>query len=185
MRISELERNDVIRLYSHDKSRSILAIVDEPGGTNQKNGIYFWAKVEMKGGRKDVIDDSWDFIRVNEPFTRKIKHSGDAEMKIDVVDKITGEKFTTDIQELDIDRDTPFYKEEKENNVPEHYKGNGNIDVIDFLYQQLPFEQFKGFMKGNMIKYPVRAGQKDDELTDIKKARDYADRLIEKMEDQQ
>ena len=32
-------------------------------------------------------------------------------------------------------------------------------------------------MKGNMIKYPVRAGRKDDELEDF---RDYADRLIEK-----
>ncbi|WP_049431357.1 DUF3310 domain-containing protein [Staphylococcus hominis] len=72
MRISDLKRNDVIRLYSHDKSRSILAIVDEPGGTNQKNGIYFWAKVEMEGGRKDVIDDSWNFEKVNEPFTRKV-----------------------------------------------------------------------------------------------------------------
>ncbi|MCI2948357.1 DUF3310 domain-containing protein [Staphylococcus caledonicus] len=72
MRISDLNRNDVIRLYSHDKSRSILAIVDEPGGTNQKNGIYFWAKVEIKGGRKDVIDDSWEFMKVNEPFTRKV-----------------------------------------------------------------------------------------------------------------
>lgn len=48
MRISELNRNDVIRLYSHDKLRSILAIVDEPGGTNRKNGIYFWAKVETE-----------------------------------------------------------------------------------------------------------------------------------------
>ena len=108
---------------------------------------------------------------MNEPFTRKIKYSGDAEMKIDVVDKITGSKFTTDVkeQEVDIPSNTSIYKEEKENNVPEHYKGNGNIDVIDFLYQQLPFEQFKGFMKGNMIKYPVRAGRKDDELSDIKK----------------
>ena len=40
-------------------------------------------------------------------------------------------------------------------------------------------------MKGNMIKYPVRAGRKDDELEDFKKARDYADRLIEKMEAEQ
>ena len=80
MRISELQRNDVIRLYSHDKSRSILAIVDEPGGTNQKNGIYFWAKVEMKGGRKDVIDDSWDFIRVNEPLTRKVDMQEEQDM---------------------------------------------------------------------------------------------------------
>lgn len=72
MRISDLKRNDVIRLYSHDKSRSILAIVDEPGGTNQKKGIYFWAKVELEDGRKIDIDDSWDFEKVDEPFTRKM-----------------------------------------------------------------------------------------------------------------
>lgn len=145
MRISDLKRNDVImmcccKVYS-------LAIVDETGGTNKKNGIYFWAIVELEDGRKIEIDDSWEFMKVNEPFTRKV-----------------------DMQE------------EQDNNIPEHYKGSENIDVIDFLYQQLPFEQFKGFMKGNMIKYPVRAGRKDDELADIKKARDYANRLIEKME---
>ena len=148
MRISELKRNDVIRLYSHDKSHSIFAIVDEPGGTNKEKGIYFWAEVETEDGRKIEIDDSWFFEKVNEPFTRKVN----------------------------------LKQEEQDNNIPEHYKGSENIDVIDFLYQQLPFEQFKGFMKGNMIKYPVRAGRKYDELADIKKARDYADRLIEKME---
>ena len=67
-------------------------------------------------------------------------------------------------------------------NHPSHYQGRKGIDVIEFLYQQLTFEEFKGFMKGNMIKYPVRAGRKDNELADIKKARDYADRLIEKLE---
>ncbi|WP_145475425.1 DUF3310 domain-containing protein [Staphylococcus hominis] len=72
MRISDLNRNDVIRLYSQDKLRSILAIVDEPGGTNRKNGIYFWAKVETEEGRKHLIDDSWNFLKVNEPFTRKV-----------------------------------------------------------------------------------------------------------------
>lgn len=72
MRISELERNDVIRLYTYNKLRRLLAIVDETGGTNQKNGIYFWAIVETEGGRKRLIDDSWDFLRVDEPFTRKV-----------------------------------------------------------------------------------------------------------------
>lgn len=67
-------------------------------------------------------------------------------------------------------------------NHPSHYQGRKGIDVIEFLYQQSTFEEFKGFMKGNMIKYPVRAGRKDNELADIKKARDYADRLIEKLE---
>lgn len=108
MRISELKRNDVIRLYSHDKSRSILAIVDEPGGTNQKNGIYFWAKVEMEGDRKDVIDDSWNFEKVNEPFTRKV----DMQEEQDVVNKPKHYTYG-DIEVIDyIEQVTKNYKPE-------------------------------------------------------------------------
>lgn len=72
MRISELKRNDVIRLCGRSKCICILAIVDDTGGTNKENGIYFWAKVEMEDGSKIEIDDSWDFEKVNEPFTRKV-----------------------------------------------------------------------------------------------------------------
>ena len=72
MRISDLKRNDVIRLFSHDKSRSVLAIVDEVGGTNKNYGIYFWAKVETETGWKPKISDNWKFVKVNEPFTRKV-----------------------------------------------------------------------------------------------------------------
>lgn len=186
VRVAELNHGDIVQFQCTNKKFSAFqtAIVNQVYAEEKRLKTVWKAEVENQAGRTFTITDNDDFIRVKEPFTRKIKHSGDVEMKIDVVDKITGEKFTTDIpeQEVDITSNTPFYKEEQDNNVPEHYKGNGNIDVIDFLYQQLPFEQFKGFMKGNMIKYPVRAGRKDDELADIKKARDYADRLIEKME---
>lgn len=80
MRISELKRNDVIRLFSHDKSRSVLAIVDEVGGTNKNYGIYFWAKVELEDGRKIDIDDSWDFEKVNKPFSRKVDMQEEQDM---------------------------------------------------------------------------------------------------------
>lgn len=78
MRISELERNDVImmcccKVYS-------LAIVDETGGTNKKNGIYFWAKVELEDGSKIEIDDSWDFEKVNKPFSRKVDMEEEQDM---------------------------------------------------------------------------------------------------------
>lgn len=80
MRISELKRNDVIKLYSWNRRGYILAIVDEPGGTNQKNGIYFWAKIETENGRKIVIDDNWDFEKVDEPFTRKVDKQEEQDM---------------------------------------------------------------------------------------------------------
>ena len=78
MRISELKRNDVIMMYCC-KVYS-LAIVDETGGTNKKNGIYFWAIVELEDGRKIEIDDSWDFEKVNKPFSRKVDMQEEQDM---------------------------------------------------------------------------------------------------------
>lgn len=72
MRISDLKVNDVIRIFGPEKSTSSLAIVEDTGGINEFNGIYFWAKVETKHGEKFEIDDSYDFLKVNEPFTRKV-----------------------------------------------------------------------------------------------------------------
>lgn len=108
MRISELERNDVIRLYSHDKSHSIFAIVDETGGTNKENGIYFWAKVETENGRKIEIDDGYKFMKVNDPFTRKV----DMQEEQDVVNKPKHYTYG-DIEVIDyIEQVTKNYKPE-------------------------------------------------------------------------
>lgn len=106
MRISELKRNDVImmcccKVYS-------LAIVDETGGTNKKNGIYFWAIVELEDGRKIEIDDSWEFMKVNEPFTRKV----DMQEEPDVVNKPKHYTYG-DIETIDyIEQVTKDYKPE-------------------------------------------------------------------------
>ena len=106
MRISDLKRNDVImmcccKVYS-------LAIVDETGGTNKKNGIYFWAIVELEDGRKIEIDDSWEFMKVNEPFTRKV----DMQEERDVVNKPKHYTYG-DIETIDyIEQVTKDYKPE-------------------------------------------------------------------------
>lgn len=108
MRISELKRNDVIRLFSHDKSRSVLAIVDEVGGTNKNYGIYFWAKVETETGWKPLISNNWKFVKVNEPFTRKV----DMQEEQDVVNKPKHYTYG-DIEVIDyIEQVTKDYKPE-------------------------------------------------------------------------
>ncbi|WP_368880555.1 DUF3310 domain-containing protein [Staphylococcus haemolyticus] len=152
VRIIDLKKDNIVQFQCTNKKFSAFqtAIVNRVYAEEFMLKTIWKAEVENQGGFKFTLTDNDDFIRVNEPFTRKVD-----------------------------------MKEGQDNNIPDHYKGSENIDVIDFLYQQLPFEQFKGFMKGNMIKYPVRAGRKDDELADFKKARDYADRLIEKMEAKQ
>ena len=108
MRISDLKVNDVIRLFSHDKSRSVLAIVDEVGGTNENDGIYLWAKVETETGWKPKISDNWKFVKVNEPFTRKV----DMQEEQDVVNKPKHYTYG-DIEVIDyIEQVTKNYKPE-------------------------------------------------------------------------
>lgn len=68
------------------------------------------------------------------------------------------------------------------NNVehPDHYNAGG-IEVIKAI-EAWGFGE--GFNKGNAIKYIVRAGKKDPlrEVEDLKKARQYIDFEIERLE---
>lgn len=60
-------------------------------------------------------------------------------------------------------------------NHPPHYKSGGleSIDVIE------AFDL--GFCLGNTVKYVLRAGRKGDRIEDLKKARWYLDREIERQ----
>jgi hypothetical protein len=66
-------------------------------------------------------------------------------------------------------------------NHPDHYK-SGGIEVIDFMEAKLTPEELKGYLRGNVIKYLSRAGKKDDELQDFKKAQWYLNRLVMNIE---
>jgi hypothetical protein len=61
-------------------------------------------------------------------------------------------------------------------NSPEHYKVGG-IEVIDFIKAKLTPEEFRGYLKGNVLKYTSRAGYKDDAAQDIGKLVWYASKL--------
>ncbi|MDJ1152408.1 DUF3310 domain-containing protein [Macrococcus caseolyticus] len=68
-------------------------------------------------------------------------------------------------------------------NPPSHYAPNGlGTDVIGFLESQFSYEAYKGFMIGNIIKYATRTGRKDEEINELKKIVDYADRIINFLE---
>ena len=62
-------------------------------------------------------------------------------------------------------------------NHPEHYKKNG-IECIDIIQFILGETGAKFFCLGNVIKYVTRAGKKDNNVEDLKKALWYLDRLI-------
>ena len=62
-----------------------------------------------------------------------------------------------------------------------HYNGC-IIEPILLMQQHLTKEQFEGFLLGNIIKYRVRAGHKDDAKKDIDKAMRYEQWLREFQE---
>lgn len=51
---------------------------------------------------------------------------------------------------------------------PDHYQGKGGLQAIDVI------EAFGlGFSLGNVIKYVIRAGKKEDRIQDLEKAMEY------------
>lgn len=60
---------------------------------------------------------------------------------------------------------------------PDYYKSNGLSPLEAFKKGLMSEEEYLGFLKGNIIKYIVRAGKKDDPVKDIDKAIDYCHHL--------
>lgn len=58
---------------------------------------------------------------------------------------------------------------------PSHYGFPGGVQVIDIT-------KHLDFLSGNVVKYVCRAGRKGDRVTDLKKAKQYLDWLIEREE---
>jgi hypothetical protein len=61
-------------------------------------------------------------------------------------------------------------------NQPPHYTVGG-IETIDFIQAKLTPDEFRGYLKGNILKYTSRAGHKGDVDTDIGKLVWYANKL--------
>lgn len=64
---------------------------------------------------------------------------------------------------------------------PSYYSGNGSSPVDCFMDGLLSTEETKGFFKGNVIKYVVRCGKKENNTydEDLIKAKFYINKLME------
>ena len=61
-------------------------------------------------------------------------------------------------------------------NHPEHYQTDNGIECIDAIEAALTPEEFRGFCKGNALKYIWRAGRKGSALEDCRKAGWYVEK---------
>jgi hypothetical protein len=65
---------------------------------------------------------------------------------------------------------------ENKPNVP-HYN-RGTVQPIDFMEGSFTPEEYRGFLKGQVIKYIARYRYKGTAVEDLQKARQYLDWLI-------
>jgi hypothetical protein len=54
-----------------------------------------------------------------------------------------------------------------------HYELWNGFEAIDIIKDVLTEEEYKGYLKGNILKYRLRTGFKDDALKDVEKSKDY------------
>lgn len=74
LRIAELNRNDIVQFQCANKKFSAFqtAIVNRVYAEEILLKTVWKAEVENQGGYKFTLTDNDDFIRVKEPFTRKV-----------------------------------------------------------------------------------------------------------------
>ena len=66
-------------------------------------------------------------------------------------------------------------------NSPSHYK-SGGIEAIEGIEASMGPEAYAGYLKGSVMKYLWRYEKKGKPIEDLKKARWFLDRLIQKVE---
>ena len=87
------------------------------------------------------------------------------------------------LAENNIDKKIVGINKENDNvNSPNHYRlsvAGHDVEVIDIIKAVLTPEEFRGYLKGNNIKYIMRENNKNH-IEDLEKCRNYLDWLIER-----
>lgn len=74
--------------------------------------------------------------------------------------------------------------DEKDINHPARYGGDTEYECIKVLKAWLNADEYRGFLKGNAIKYLCRLGKKDEAVKEIQKAKWYLDKLEESYKEE-
>ena len=73
IRIIDLNTNDIVKFQiTKEYKTSHTGIVTRVYAKNEGMQTKWYADVENVNGKKFTINDNYDFIKVNEPFTRKV-----------------------------------------------------------------------------------------------------------------
>lgn len=130
------------------------------------------AKKKFKVGDQVVIDAS-EFGEPIEGWVSNIDKNGNVEVTGPVRDDGVAERYWTTGQHIThIDA---FYAPSDPVSHPSHYQHPSGIEVIKIT-------RHESFLRGNIIKYVMRAPFKGSEVQDLKKAQQYLQWEIERVE---
>lgn len=146
----------------------------------KERGIKIGNKVKLRNGTVDTItyidfNNREDFPIVllsGRTYTIKGKHLNHTSFVsvYDVVDWNYKEPEDT-VENPNLVTDIDNNKAKNPN--CKHYELWENFEAIDVIKLALTDEEYKGFLKGNILKYQLRLGKKDDVLKEIEKIKDY------------
>jgi len=86
-------------------------------------------------------------------------------------------KEVKSLDDLNLWQEPHIEKEESKEQHGSHYD-NGKLKGIEILRDKLTDEEFEGFLKGNILKYTMRANHKGQKEDDFKKILNYAHMLV-------
>ena len=117
----------------------------------------------------DATPADWDRLRKDAPAIEKQATGLEAWMK--AAHDEASEAWEEDAGRVDWEED-----EEDVVNNPEHYN-TGNIECIDAIEESMSSVAFKGYLKGNCLKYLWRYDYKGKQVEDLQKAGWYLNKL--------
>lgn len=92
-------------------------------------------------------------------------------------------KFPVECGEMKEISELLAYEEDSDAvNHPKHYQLPSGRESVDVMREILTDEEFRGWCKGNALKYIFREGKKDDAVQDIKKAGKFLEFLTEEKQ---
>lgn len=119
------------------------------------------------------------FVDFTTPYGEDFQWSSESDMALIEPDEHPDDVAPATVEQPDVR--FPAFEEDNVNHPP-HYK-HGEIETLDIIRMSLTDEEFRGFLKGNVLKYQMRAPFKHaDPEEDYKKAKFYYDEYREVTE---
>ena len=123
----------------------------------------------------------WDRLRQDHPPLERKSQIDESLMKVylDLADK---ERIEYEAKWEDESLEEIIARQDEEDMVgaPKHYN-TGNIECIDAIEESMSSVAFKGYLKGNCMKYLWRYDYKGKQVEDLQKAQWYLARLLNQV----